>query len=496
MLDKLISVLSKEEKKKFIKYLKSRNKRNDSKNIKLFDLLSSNPLIKHPDVHLYDHTAKNQYYAVVNRLTNNLIDFIAVRHLDEEETKDVTLIKWIATSRVLLQHNEIKEAFNLLEKAEKKAIKGELYTYLHEIYQIQIQYAHLQQKETLDQILGKLRGNQIALQRDSNLTVLYASIKQVLIRTDIAQQSIPLDQVIRQILNQTGIIITADLSFKALYQLIHLFSEHATVRRDFYTVLPFMEECYRIFKDKLKTIANTEYQIEILYIIGNAFFRNKYFLKAWSYVKEAEQLIKNTSNKPTTSSRNIYLLKSLLYNYTGASEKAILLLESIKKGSTRFSVDFEFKVHLSLLVFYFQQEQYKKSLRIFSLFEHTDAYYQKRIGQDWIVKKDLVEILLRIELEQIGLVASRLASFLKKHKKYLRAIHEDRVLTFVSLITYYHKHPEKRKTKYFIDKIEVSFKWKEHSQEDIYVMSFYAWLKSRTSGGSLYTVTLDLINAT
>jgi len=42
--------------------------------------------------------------------------------------------------------------------------------------------------------------------------------------------------------------------------------------------------------------------------------------------------------------------------------------------------------------------------------------------------------------------------------------------------------------------IEQSFVWVSHEKEDIFVMSFYAWLKSKMENQNLYETTLSLLN--
>jgi hypothetical protein len=58
-----------------------------------------------------------------------------------------------------------------------------------------------------------------------------------------------------------------------------------------------------------------------------------------------------------------------------------------------------------------------------------------------------------------------------------------------------YKNPEKATQTKFRNKIESSFEWVGPIKEDIFVMSFYAWLKSKIEGTELYPTTLDLIRS-
>ena len=109
------------------------------------------------------------------------------------------------------------------------------------------------------------------------------------------------------------------------------------------------------------------------------------------------------------------------------------------------------------------------------------------------IKKNLIEILLHLELGNIDLFESRLLSFKRNYYNYLKDIKQERVISYLGLVADYYKHPEKVTTKSFYDKVENSFKWIGANREDIFVMSFYAWLKSKMEQEPLFETTLKLI---
>ena len=76
----------------------------------------------------------------------------------------------------------------------------------------------------------------------------------------------------------------------------------------------------------------------------------------------------------------------------------------------------------------------------------------------------------------------------------MRLIEEHRVLVFMELVKAYYENPDAVRSKAFEDKVEASFVWLDRAQEDIFVMSFYAWLKNKFEINKLYATTLKLIN--
>jgi hypothetical protein len=93
----------------------------------------------------------------------------------------------------------------------------------------------------------------------------------------------------------------------------------------------------------------------------------------------------------------------------------------------------------------------------------------------------------------MGFVESRLLSFKRNYYNYLKQINQERVIIYLGFIATYYKNPEIIITLKFKDKVEQSFEWIKAQREAIFVMSFYAWLKSKMENKSLYSTTLNLL---
>ena len=142
----------------------------------------------------------------------------------------------------------------------------------------------------------------------------------------------------------------------------------------------------------------------------------------------------------------------------------------------------------------FQQNRCRDAYSIIKSLYHSDVWYEKKAGWIWVLKKSILEILLLIELDELDLVLLRVKSFKVKFKNKLKEIQEERVLTFIQLVLAYYENPKKVISEAFKEKVENSFDWKNNVEEDIYVMSFYAWLKSKMENRTLYTTTLELVS--
>lgn len=494
-LHAIISTFTTEEQQRFISYLEKKNKRNDIKNIQLFKLLVKNELTsKELCIKLYKSDNKDAYHALRKRLHQSLIDFIANRNLEEENSVEMQLIKFVLASRTFFLHNKPKVAFKILDKAEILAEEHHLFTILNEIYHTKIQYAHRNPSLNIEDLIEKFKQNQKINYLEDQLNIVYAKIRQTLNNINYKGEIVDFESILNNALLEHNINITDSMSFKSLYQLMAIVSISAFVTNDYLKIEPFIINTYNTLQSHKEKDKQLYYHIQVVFLIANTLFRNKKFEDSQHYLSLMHNLMQQNRKKYYNSFKLKYhLLLSLNYNYTSQPEKAINLLEkfTIPKHADMESL---LEIYLSLVMFYIQKSDFKKAKTLFAKFNHTDKYYVEKAGKEWVIKKNLIEIILHIELQNIDLVESRLLSFKRNYFHYLKQIHQERAITYLGFVESYYKNPEQVSNEAFKNKVEQSFEWIGSEREDIFVMSFYAWLKSKMEKQPLYNTTLELVN--
>jgi hypothetical protein len=113
------------------------------------------------------------------------------------------------------------------------------------------------------------------------------------------------------------------------------------------------------------------------------------------------------------------------------------------------------------------------------------------MGMLWTIRKNLMEVLVQAQFGNIELAMSRLNSFRRRYKKYLLKTSEERVLLFLKLVE---KHllkpdvvfePSYRKT---VLNLAASAE-----NNDIFTLSFIAWLIARWEKKTAYHVVLTFM---
>lgn len=494
-IEQLIKSFSTEDCKKFISFLQKKNRRTDVKNVVLFKLLYKEELNSEEICkQLYPKALKKDaYHALRKRLYESVINFLASENLEEENTDKVAVIKYILVAKSFLQQKQFSLGFSILNKATVIAKEYQLYAYLNEIYHVKIEYADMNLQEPLDELIHQFKENQQLYILEEELNIVYAKIKDILRKISNEGAVIDFQKIVLGILNEQQITIDSMMSFKSLYKLLTIASISAFVTKDYLQVESFMLEMYALLKEHPNKEKGRFYHIQVLYMIANTLFRTKQFEKSMEFLA----LMKYEILQNRRAYHRLFMLKyELLYalnlNYTKKQDLAIEHFESIlkKKHSDVITV---LDIQLSLVVFYAQSNEFSKAYKLLSKLRHTDAWYTEKVGKEWVIKKSLIELLLLVELDYLDLFESRFLRFKRQFGAYLKEIGQERVLIFLQYVDAYYRKPTTITTEDFFDKVENSFEWVGPKQEDIFVMSFYAWLKSKMIEEPLYKVTLDLI---
>jgi len=485
MITAIIKTFSEDDKREFLLYLQKKNRRGDTKNTHLFKLIAKG-VTQDLDLRLYRKPSKNAYYALCKRLQDSLIDFVASKGFAGETSEELEILKLLLASRIFFEHRQYKIGFKTLEKAERIALELDVYSILNEIYHTKIQYTHLNPKINLYEVIEATKKNSMHFQREQQLNMAYASIK-----SQLSKNSQPaINEIITKAFANFDIELDNRLTYKSLFQLMNITATAARLQSDYHPISPFMMTLYRIISEKQSQRHGIDkhlfYHIEILNLMAVTSFRNKDFTASMKFIEKMEtEMLKKNKDYYNRFLEKLTIIKALNQNYTRNAKTAIETLQVFPGKSL--------DIDLTLIMSLFQQKRYHDAYQVFKSMQHSDTWYEKKAGWIWVLKKSLIEILLLIELDKLDLVLSRLQSFKTKFFKRLKSAGEDRVINFVQLIGFVYDHPDLVSSQKFKERVESSFQWKTAAHEDVFVMSFYAWLKAKMEQKDLYETTLELV---
>jgi hypothetical protein len=489
-LQDIINIMSPDDKQAFTYYLNKKNKRKDVVNTSLFKVFETDD-INQQNLLLKKIKSPDAYHALRKRLYDSLIEFTGRRKFETDTSAEHNVLCLVITSRTFFEHKLYKEAFKCLAKAETKAIGLEHFVLLNEIYHTHLQFAQYD-TDDLDKLIEKFNANRENMVKEEQMNIAYALLRRELADIYHKGKVIDFTAFIKQTMEQHGVSPDA-LTFKSLYQILFIANEYASLNSNYKLVEPFMENAYKfIIQKETLTDRYLYYHIYILYLLANMHFRNRRFSESKSFLqKMEEQMQKQGSRYYSRFCMRYYLLHTLNENYSGNIGTAISIAEkALKKYKDADPADIA-DLRLALLVFYLQYGD-RTVFKLLNEFNHTDSWYEKKMGMDWAIKKKLVEVLLHMQYENTELALSALKSFKRRYKKYIIDVKEERVLNYAAIIETLINKPEIIKTPAFKEKLE-QFVTSSGADSDIFAVSFIGWLKARVEKKPVYDTILNLI---
>ncbi|MEZ0129177.1 hypothetical protein AB9T88_05115 [Flavobacterium sp. LBUM151] len=301
--------------------------------------------------------------------------------------------------------------------------------------------------------------------------------------------------LIKNTIETYGISLKQGLTFKSLYQILFIANEYASINNNYSLIQPFVVKSYRFISKKADlSDKHLYYHIYILYFIANFYFRNGQFTESSIYLNSMFAELKKQSDKYYQRfCLRYFLLLSFNENYLGNFQNAIEIAEKSLTLNKKTDPNDSNDIRLMLIVFYIQQNAGRNAVKEMAKLNHTDSWYEKKMGMEWTIKKCLVEILLHIQEEKTELAISRIKSFKRRYKKYLLTVDEERVVQYLSFTEQYVMKPEIIKTEKFQKTIENFIITSQNGPKDILIMSFLAWLLAKVRQKPIYETTLNLL---
>ncbi|PTR01656.1 hypothetical protein C8P68_101893 [Mucilaginibacter yixingensis] len=489
-LYELLNLLNDADKKLFKQFLQQKNKRLDVKNLQLLDLIKTDDIDGLNKLYKPEKN-KDAYHALRKRLQDNLLLFLSQKTFESTHSDTYDALRLVVVGRFLLENDSAKIAFKCLDKAERMAEHLEQFNLLNELLLLKLQYAHLPGAEDLEALTARFLQNQSHMQREAKLNLAYAFLRQEL-------QEI---QLKGKVVNLTGLMLTTirkyriseqDLmTYKSIYQILFIANEYAAIQQNYSLIERYISRTDQFMQDQAKKSSYLFYHISILYYLANFYLRQKDFAKSTSYLKEMMDLMLTDNRYYTLFFLRHQLLAALNLFFTDFADDAIVLLQASLSNTKHKSKPEDIEDVRICLAMFLALCNDRGCLKQLALLTRADAWYEKKMGMLWAIRKHLMEILIQAQFSNVELAMSRLTSFRRRYKKYLLKTSEERVLIFLRLVEKYLLKPDVV--------FEASYKTavlnmlSKAENNDIFTLSFIAWLIARWEKKTAYRVALMLV---
>lgn len=498
-LGTIIHSLSKEDSLLFKQFIQNKKEIENRKDLQLFEVLQHNGGdIKEAILEKLYPEASNlvAYHATRKRLFKSLTQFIHLQHLQNDAHIDLS--SYYSLCDFLFKHRQDEIAWQYLKKALALARKNKLHELEIKLYQLAIDEGNSEFALNMNEMLVRYQALVRLRHEESQLQIIRQVARHELNLRLRKGVNLNFGFFIQN-LNQTYLPNSPSVqSLHVIYNQVCIARSIVLEKKEFHTFQKYIIDSYNelynrgAFKKETNNI-----HIHFIYMIAHTCYRNKKFDLAQQYLNKMHALMLDFKKADFKKYEYKYvLLQAAVYSYTHASKDAVSIIEKLleEKHIQRNNEQY-FNALINLGLNYFYSKNYSKTQRTFRSLQHTDVWFVKVMGQEWVLKKLLLEAINFYELGHIELSLEKIKHVEQMFKAYMEQDKHKRAIHFISLFKMIIQNPEIVATKSFILLVKNTFTFLPHEEEDLQAMAFYAWLKSKMLHRDFYEVLIDIVKS-
>ena len=497
-----LDTLSEDDKHELAAFIQRQKRKKNRKDVELLKLLQQNKTYKTEE--LIGKLYKNEpnpvaYYAVRKRLMRHLSDFILLKRMEGDTTDSAPIMGMLALARYLFEVRIDKLAWAYLRKAEKLALSSEQYDLLNSIYNLQIERADNEYADDLDQIIVRRNHNKRIADEDERAGIANSLITRQLREVRKQGSDMHFDRIIKEVLKAYNLSEAVSKRPPLLFKLMSITRSAILASKDFLSFEPYIISRYQETAQQYGfSKANQYYKLGLLYMIAHVLYRNKKFTLSVQYLEELKAVLETDGKGHTAYYYPRYILLLVAnYVFLHRNQEAILLLENLlKQESLVMGTKDQLTAQLALSFTYFTQGAFGKANRVLMRIKRSDKWCESKMGREWVLKKNLGELIIQFELGNEDLTLNKIRSIERTFGNLLLHPVYSNVKHYLLLIRYLIDHPQAATRPDFMQRVEATLEYTTFERTDIQAMSFYAWLKAKMLNRPYYEVLLELGSGT
>jgi len=490
-LREIIHSFDAREQAEFQYFVQRHKQKKDRKDLELFKLLKQPVELSAAEaIEKLGTKNANAYHAIRKRLFKHISDFILVKSVDEDMSAGASVNSLYLISRYLFGRSLNKSAWKYLRKAEELGLQHDQFQYLNVIYNLQIEQQLVQEQDSLQEIIQKYEDNKRKNDELERINITKSLIREQVELYKRDGKGLDFKAIIDYSLNSFSLIQRVMSSPKLLYELLDMMRKSVVATKDFISFEPFLISSYNSLKNKDKPY----YNVLILLMIVHTKYRNKKFQESITYIEQVRgELV--LCGKPFQNKVHARIQQLLAANYIFLDEiqKAIGILKGLSQGKVKLNAADVANVRMNTGIYLAFSGDFKAAHKVWLSMQHSEKWYQKIMGIEWVMKKNLMEIIMFYEMEHLDLVESKIRSMERRYADLFKVAAYDNARIFLGLIKEFVYAGVDLDLEKFKEKIEASIEWRPKEQEDLQAMMFYAWLRSKVYHADYYTTILDVV---
>ena len=423
-LEKIIDSLTKDEIRFYKLFINrtSSGKNKSRKDEELFNFLKKG---KHKDHSTKEILKKlsisnsNNYYQLKNRIYNDINNSMTWQHISKD--KQSSSFSYILLARVFKNRAELEISFNYLLKAEKIAIKEELYELLSIIYTEIIELSHELISIDIENYIKLKEYNINMLREIDQIDILLARIMyDIKTKQNFSKSEASLTNIINKKFTETrqNEILLNSPRFKL--RLFKMYSRILLQNGEFPALQDFLLASLEQFnKEKFFSRNNHEEKLTLLTYLVNCYYKNKEYKLSLKYAEKLKEAM-SEYDAFLEDKYMFYYYNALVLNYGETDiQKSLKVLKEASQNEVIKSIPaYSSFIYLNTSIIYFQTKQFKLAQKNISRlilqhdFVNLDNVFQFQVF--------LLQIILKVELKDFISAKEKIKTLLSCYKKLLK----------------------------------------------------------------------------
>ena len=498
-IKEIVKTLSSDDVKEFRIFCNRQKRIKNRMDLKLFDILCEEVDYKPAQIVelLYESKNSNAYHAVRKRLVRNLTDFIMLKRMDNDNTSASSIMGTISLARYLFDHKSQRLAWGFLKKAEDQALNNEQFELLNGIYNLMIEHNSSQGAPDLNEVIKKKEKIKTLANEDEQALIAHALISKKLEEFKLSGTKVDFNRLVKKVIKDFSLSEKVLKRPKVLFNMVSIVRSGSLASKDFKSFEPYILENYNEIKNRGGFSESTHYyKIQLLYMIAHVLYRNRKFEESIVYLEEMEENLQAFNKVFFLQFYPKYLLLvAAAKNYLNKLPEAIeILSNALANKSLTLGVKDQHNIILNLAVYHFNGGDFSNAVKTIISFPKSDNWIEKRLGKEWLLRKNLIELIIQYELGNHDIALKRISSINNHFREMLLLKQYQSAKIYMEFVKEFIKDPEWVNKLGFFRKAKPLIEKNPRDQEDTQAMAFYCWLVSKMEKKEYYKVLVETVN--
>ncbi|MFN3918328.1 MAG: hypothetical protein ACK4K0_11410 [Flavobacteriales bacterium] len=437
------------------------------------------------------------YHANRKRIRRSITDFVVLQRMEEDPSQSGTLQGLFATAHHLFSYGRNEAAWRFLLKAEQSAIAEQRNGVLIQIYRLMAEHLHEQQDYSFAKLANRLEKVRIIQEQLDLMQLAKAKIRMELLEIRRTGKNKNFERFVNQTFAQYNLdkIERKDPTF--LLDIIEISRSTYLAIRDLRNFEGFIKQYYSDLETSMQKLPANYIKnlVRLEYMMAHVLFRNRKFAESEIHLNKLNTHMNQSAAVAKAFTGKYISLKGSLLSLTGRNQLAITEHEEVLRLHHKsLSTNDRLNMELNLAFFYFNTQEFGKANKVLLYMTHSDGWYAKKMGAEWVLRKELIRAIVQYELGNEDQAIKILSAIRKNYTFLLNKPIYKKAAMFLPVLENFMKDPYAISFKQFNENAEKNMFIIPAEEEESKSLAFYGWMKAKLLNKNYYEVMMEEVN--